>query len=92
MAESKYREELLDANIKYIDPLDCGSTVGYRIFLKGNQGEGKVSAEVDIADCGRTVSWSFYGDDIMEKIDNALELLTSFRNKLEREMNKKRGK
>lgn len=92
MAEAKYKEGLLHVDIKYIDPLDCGSTVGYRIFLKGAEGKEQVSADVELADCGRTINWGFYGNNQMEKLDNAIEILTSFRNKLQREVNKKRGK
>lgn len=69
--------ELISANIIQLDPIDCGSTVGYRI-VKGRT----LWAEIDLADCNRKIQWSFYSNNPKQglaKIDIAIEFLTEFR-------------
>lgn len=91
-SKSTYKEEILESEISYIDPLDCGSIIGYRLYLKGTEDKKSVSGDIDISDCNRMINWSFYGEGSLEKIDNVIEIFTSFKNKLSREMNKKRTK
>lgn len=69
--------ELISANIIQLDPVDCGSTVGYKI-VKGRD----LWAEVDLSDCNRKIQWSFYSKNSkhgLAKIDRAIEILTKFR-------------
>ena len=78
----KYKEELQDCAVVYLDPVDCGSTVGYRIKLAGTESM-ILSAEVELSDCSRTINWSFYGPRSLAKIDIAIEVLTRFRKSYE---------
>jgi hypothetical protein len=65
---------LVAANIVQLDPVDCGSTVGYKIVRGRN-----LWAELDLSDCNRKIQWSFYSIDGLGKIDRAIEMLTKFR-------------
>jgi len=89
----KYKEELQDSHVVYIDPVDCGSTVGYRVKLSGSTTM-SVQAEVELSDYSRTINWSFYGPNSLTKIDIAIEALTRFRNSYEQASKKltKKGK
>lgn len=73
---SKRTRKLLASDIAMIDPLDCGSTVGYAI-TRSRHG---MSAEVELSDCNRKINWYFADDaSAVIKIDRALALLTDFR-------------
>lgn len=81
---SKEISKAYAANVKYIDPSDCGSTVGYRIH--NNRTEDfeyhYAYADVEIADCGRKVNWSFNFEnfeDSLVKVDNAIVMLQEFK-------------
>lgn len=91
---------LIGSEIDYIDPLHCGSTVGYTITrYKPDYGDKKirVDGQVEIADCNRKVTWSFdraHDDDIL-KIERAIEILTQFKRefiKARRAANKENAK
>lgn len=77
MSRKRSQPELLAASIIQLDPVDCGSTVGYKI-VKGRD----LWAEVDLSDCNRKIQWSFYSRNAeagIVKIDKAIEILTKFR-------------
>lgn len=65
-------------HISYINPLDCGSTVGYRIRRGGL---GRIDGEVDLTDCNRKIEW-YFGENrqaTLHKIDEAITILVRFR-------------
>jgi hypothetical protein len=73
---AKKRREIVASRIDYIDPFDCGSTVGY-VVRRGR----KLSAEVFLTDCNRKIEWYFYDKtEGLRKIDKAIEILADFRN------------
>lgn len=75
--------KLIKANIRQIDPLNCGSTIGYTI-ITGRRG---VYADIDMTDCNRKINWSFAqrdGDGVLAKIDAAIEMFKEFRVEWER--------
>lgn len=85
------KRKVLQAEIQYLDPLNCGSTLGYNIIL-GRRG---LYGDVDITDCNRKVTWNFSARDVnpLGKIDAAIGLLVRFRSKLDLELSKaKRAK
>lgn len=67
-------KELIANNIIQLDPVDCGSTVGYKIVNGRN-----LWAEIDLSDCVRKIQWSFYAKDGLGKIDRAIAILSKFR-------------
>lgn len=75
MAIQKKKSKLIAANVAYIDPVSCGSTIGYKIV----DGSRSIWAELDLTDCNRKINWSFYSKDGLGKIDKALAMLTEFR-------------
>lgn len=63
---------------EFIDPLDCGSTVSFRI-----SGGDYFEADVVLTDCNRRIDWSFNDDEsALEKIDRVIEILCKFRGAL----------
>jgi hypothetical protein len=68
------------SRIEFIDPSDCGSTVGYSITRKDLV---RVSAEIYLSDCNRKIEWYFSGErpESIQKIDSAIEILQEFRQK-----------
>jgi len=72
----KRTRELLASDIALIDPLDCGSSVGY-VITKSRHG---LSAEIELTDCNRKIQWYFSSDvGAVAKIDKAINLLENFR-------------
>jgi len=69
------KETLLAADVRYIDPSDCSSSVGYKITEHANG----FNAEIELSDCGRKIQWYFSKDTGLQKIDAALEMLSNFR-------------
>lgn len=64
------------SRVEYVDPADCGSTIGYRIH-----GRRYLSADVELSDCNRMINWYFNNEDGgLAKIDRAIEILIAFRN------------
>ena len=72
------------SEIVFLDPLECGSTIGYQI-QKGDCVEGSV----DLSDCSRKIMWYFYKNTPIEKIDRAIAVLTNFRNELTKARSKR---
>lgn len=77
----KKTRKLLKADIRYIDPLNCGSTVGYNII----DGRSGIYADLDFTDCNRKVNWGFSirGQNPLAKIDAAIGMLIEFRSELD---------
>ena len=70
--------KLVKANITYIDPLNCNSTIGYTI-IEGRRG---LYANMDLADCGRKITWGFAkrdGNGVLAKIDKTIAIMQEFR-------------
>lgn len=80
------KRKLLQAEVEYLDPLNCGSTLGYNIVM-GRRG---LYGDVDITDCNRKVTWNFSARDEnpLAKIDKAIGLLIRFRSKLDLELSR----
>lgn len=71
--------KLIASEIVMIDPLDCGSTVGYTL-RRGTRG--RVSGEILLSDCNRKIEWYFSeydADNSVAKIDRAINVLSHFR-------------
>lgn len=74
-------------NHVFIDPEDCGSSVGYHMHVeeytdkKTNKTEYTLYATVVLSDCTRKIDWSFNGKDDVLKIDEAIRMLSEFRRK-----------
>jgi hypothetical protein len=73
-------------NNVFIDPENCGSSIGYYITVqeytpKDKPTEYSVAATVVLSDCSHKIYWSFSEDGALEKIDAALAMLQEFRKK-----------
>lgn len=77
MAIRKVQRKLYASEAAYLDPLDCGSLIGYSV-IKGRRG---ITGEVDLTDCNRKITWYFGGSNSnrFKKIDKAIELLENFK-------------
>ncbi len=64
--------------IAFIDPADCGSTVGYRFTEDHYSG---VHGTIVITECTRTITWNIYCEDEsgITKLDNAIAMLMKAR-------------
>lgn len=76
--------KLTQSNIKYIDPADCGSAVGFRVNdeLDDDKEYSSIDVTVDLSDCHRDIHWTFWIDEEnhpLEKIDNAIAVLQECR-------------
>jgi len=73
-------------NNVFIDPENCGSSIGYYINVseytdkKTNKTEYSMNATVVLNDCSHRIDWSFY-DSCLDKIDAAISMLQEFRKK-----------
>jgi hypothetical protein len=72
-------------NNVFIDPQNCGSSVGYYIAVDEYKPKDKstiysVRASVVLTDCSHKIDWCFSADSV-EKIDNAISMLQEFRKK-----------
>jgi hypothetical protein len=77
-------QELIAASIDYIDPADCGSTVGYKLLTSTTYSSGKslpsFYGEIDLTDCSRKICWQFNNNEhALEKINHAITMLTNFK-------------
>jgi hypothetical protein len=73
-------------NSVFIDPDNCGSSVGYYITVSEYTPKDKppnysVSATVVLADCSHKIDWSFSDDPNAEKIEVAIKMLQEFKKK-----------
>jgi hypothetical protein len=76
---------MVQQNNVFIQPEDCGSSVGYYINVneytpKDKPTKYSVSATVVLADCSHKIDWSF-GDDGLGKIDAAISMFQEFKKK-----------
>lgn len=71
--------KLVAHNTAYIDPMCCGSRVGYRVvYSKWNA----LTMSIILADCDKQARWEFMEDsttDPLLKIDNAIAMLQEAR-------------
>lgn len=72
-------------NNVFIDPENCGSSIGYYIHIdeyapKDKPIQYSIAATVVLADCSHKLDWTF-GDDAEDKIDAAFDMLKEFRKK-----------
>lgn len=69
----------------YIDPINCGSLVAYRIYKASY---GSLCAHVELTDCNRKIEWDFSGGTAinrkasLDKVDKLLSILVEFRTQL----------
>lgn len=73
-------------NNLFIDPENCGSSVGYYININEYTPKDKptrysISATVVLADCSHKIDWNFNQGDV-EKIDAVIRMFQEFRKKL----------
>ena len=72
-------------NSVFIDPENCGSSVGYYIIMseytpKDKPVQYSISSNVVLADCSHKIDWNFGKGDV-DKIDEAISMLQEFRKK-----------
>jgi hypothetical protein len=80
------KRELIASGIVMLDPLDCGSTIGYTV-RRGRRG---VNGDVSLSDCNRKIEWFFSNDDnAVAKIDKAIEILSQFREEFKKARRRK---
>lgn len=74
--------KLYDQHLEYIDPIDCQSAIG---FVLSKTCWGGFNAEVELMSCDKKINWQFSNSSqedykrALIKIDNALRILTAFR-------------
>ncbi len=73
-------------NSVFINPEDCGSSVGYYITVgeytpKDKPTRYSIAATVVLTDCSHKIDWSF-DEKGVDKIDTAVAMLQEFRKKL----------
>jgi hypothetical protein len=84
----KNKIKVINHRIEFIDPMDCGSTVGYSIH-KGN----RITAYVYLTDCNRKIDWYFHDKTAgIKKINKAIEILQEFRDNFKNADMKRRKK
>jgi transposase len=78
---------LKQQNSVFIDPENCGSSVGYYITIgehhnpKTEKDVHLLYATVVLTDCNHKIVWSFSGNGETDKIDSAISMLQEFRKK-----------
>jgi hypothetical protein len=70
----KVVRKVLVANSTYINPLDCDSTISYKI-ISGSRG---TYGSMQLADCGRKIDW-YFGKLDLPKLDKVVETMQNFR-------------
>jgi hypothetical protein len=77
--------KIFKSAIEFIDPVSCGSTVGYKVVIQKStyNGESSIYGSIELTDCNRRISWDLNSDDggreAVDKIGNAIRLLTDAR-------------
>jgi hypothetical protein len=80
--------ELFKAEIDFIDAMECGSTVGYKVSTHYASYKKKHYAygTVYLTDCGRKIEWELpqanEGKGAVDKINKAIQILTRAKNAL----------
>lgn len=83
------KRKLLASEVIMLDPLDCGSTVGY-VIRRGRRG---INADINLSDCNRKIEWYFSNDpSSVDKIDRAIGILHRFRDEFLKVRRNKRKK
>lgn len=84
------RRQSLASKIEFLDPADCGSTVGY-VIVRSRHG---LSGEVTLSDCNRKIEWYFSPRNALavQKIDRAVAILTEFRDQFTRAIKRSKRK
>ena len=77
---------IVQQNNVFIDPENCGSSIGYYITTSEHKPKDKppfylTDAIVVIAGCAHKIDWSFGGKGAIEKVDAAIHMLQEFRKK-----------
>lgn len=73
--------KILAVKSEWIDPTDCGSIIGFRIYKGGEY----LTAIMTLSDCHRIIEWWFNSDspnktkESLDKINNAIRLFTEFK-------------
>lgn len=68
--------KLFISDSTYLDPLDCDSTISYKVIRRSRH----VSGSVQLADCYRKIEWYFANNNqALPKIDKAIEYMKAFR-------------
>lgn len=72
------KPKLLADRSVHIDPLHCGSTIGYRLGLSKYN---VLTMGVRLTDCNKVIAWEFddYTDGTVEKFDEAISMLQEAR-------------
>lgn len=79
------KKQAFDASIAYIDPANCGSTVGWTITTGY---AGFLNGTIKLSDCNRSIEWSFDLNDrdgvkaAERKLQMAIAMLTRFRDRI----------
>lgn len=73
--------KVIDSGAEYLDPIGCGSLVGYELHTRRRGG---VSGNITLTDCNRMITWYFSSGNSsgLEKIDRAISIFTKFRDAL----------
>jgi len=70
----------------FIDPQNCGSSIGYRLSINEYERKDKpttysTSGYVVLTDCSHQIEWDFSDENAVDKIDAAISMLQEFRKK-----------
>ena len=87
----KRTRKLLASEIVMIDPMDCGSTIGY-VIREDRYG---LSAEMALSDCNRKIEWYFSrseSNSAVAKIDRAIAVMNNFRAAFIKAKGKRKGR
>lgn len=77
MAREKVTPVVYASSSTFIDPINCGSMVSFKVI---RDGYGNMNGDVSLTDCNRKIDWYFSNDeDSVPKIDAAIKSLREFR-------------
>jgi hypothetical protein len=80
------KTKVFKAEIEFIDPLSCGSVIGYKVSIQKSPYNSLtcVYGTIELGDCTRRISWEINSDDegkdSIRKLNNAIRILTNARN------------
>jgi hypothetical protein len=77
---TKRTPKVIAASSAYIDPINCNSTVSYKVI----HGSRRIWADVQLADCNHKIEWYFGSSskESLAKVNKAIEILEEFRDAL----------